>query len=650
VSKILKILGDSADVDSMAKKIKILLVEDDKRFGESLQKLLEKSGFDCIYAEKPQTALSYCKLHTFDIAIIDCMLPQMNGVELALKVKEFFGNSIVLFMMSGIYKDRNFTISTIKKTAAISFLIKPFEIESLIEQLNEISVAKSTSNETILSNNPLKNLLLQENITQNIVYSAIEKSSTINGQELPIVFNFLLSFRGVGKLTLKTDTLELPVHFSEGTVSIPTLSCTGSKLRNIIISKECVAQDDLQTLKLEDTTIEKLIEKNFLSPHFGSAIYKEYSLNQLNAFAQNSQVQMTFLPGKVNPQSISLSQTEVDNMIYNWISASEAAWLKAYYLQYNQHAVKKMSTSQNKTQLFPIVSGNKHLVSFMLENKSIDEVLNQTADDVPLRLIHLMMVYREFHIGAKSNSANNASQVERLKKILQAMETQNAFERLGLKETSSDLEIKRSYTDMSQTLHPDKLKEAPQELIIISTKVYDKVQDAYNHIKTPEKRLEYIKLMETQKTDNLKKANRLLDESTNHLMRGDLTTAEALLKETNQLAPFLPRLKLLQTWLHLKTKKMTASDALKNILALPNEEKEAPTYMHVRGLCHLALNEYEKAMNSFKNALSKDSSFVASRRELSLITQDDKKPNVSILNADLRDVVGLFFNKKPKKK
>lgn len=647
--KILKNLRDSADIGSMAKKLKILLVEDDKRFGESLSKLLEASGFECVYAEKPQTALSFCKIHTFDIAIIDCMLPQMNGVDLAMKVKELFGSSMVLYMMSGIYKDRNFTISALKKTGAKSFLIKPFDLNDLITQLKELD--PGSNSEPVLSDNPLKNLILQENLTQNSIYSTLEKLKTINGQELPFIFNFLISYRGSGKLTLKSNDNVLGVIFSDNSFSIPLSTVNGPKLKSLLIAKECVPQDDLQNLKLEDTTIERLISMNLLSPHFADIILKENSLNALHSFSHNMQVEITFQPGKIAPQSLAFSQREIDDIIYNWVLNSEVAWLKTYYLPYNQHTIRKMSTSQNKTQLFPIVSGNKNLLSIMLQNKSLDEILNPATgvkEDVAIQLVHLLMVYREFFIGAKSSNVNYTVQIERLKKLFSAMENQTSFERLGLKETSSDQEIKRAYTEMSQSLHPDKLKDAPPPLVAIATKVYDKIQDAYNNIKTPDKRTEYLSQIEGQKAEKASRANRLLDEATNHLMRGDLSAADAHIQSAAELAPFLPRTKLILTWHQLKTKKINPSDAMRNIMSVPNEDKEGALYLHVRGICHMSLNEFDKASTSFKNAIGKDPNFVAARRELSLISQDDKKQSINILNADLRDVVGLFFNKKKK--
>lgn len=632
----------------MAKKSKILLVEDDKKFGDSLKRLFDKEGLECILAEKPQTAISFCKIHTFDAAIIDCMLPQMNGVELALKVKEFFGDSINIYLMSGIYKDRNFTVSALKRTGAQSFLIKPFDIAALITQIK--SSIKPSDDEPVLSENPIKNLFFQSNLTQNMVVAAVEKANVINGQELPVIINYLLSFRTQGALKLTHEDKEITLHFTDEGLSLPILPCSAQQLRPLIIAKECIPQEDLMNLNSVDLQLKRLTDLNYISPHYADEIYKEFALDTLSLFAKNLEVKVEFTNGSTPPLPISLQAKELDTLIYDWINTTDINWIKTYYLAYNEHVIKKLSASQNKIQLFPLVSGNKNIFSVMLQNITIEEVLSQANnEEVSHKLLHLMLVFREFFIAGKTNTANHAIQIERLKKIHESMDHQNAFERLGLKENASDQEIKRVYTEMSQTLHPDKLKDAPQELAVISAKVYDKIQDAYNSIKNSDKRNDYLKIMEVKKMEQITKAQRLIDEAVNHMIRGDYKSAETPIHMAVEITPYFPRTKLSLTWLNLKLKKLTPQDALKNILSLPNEEKDTALYMHVKGLCHLAINETDKALQSFKNALAKDSNFVAARREMSLITTDEKKQSVNILNADLKDVVGMFFSKKNKK-
>ena len=69
-------------------EIKILIVDDDVAFGAGMREALMREGFNPILVHKPEDALSQLKVHAISLAIIDCMLPKMNGRDLAKKMDE----------------------------------------------------------------------------------------------------------------------------------------------------------------------------------------------------------------------------------------------------------------------------------------------------------------------------------------------------------------------------------------------------------------------------------------------------------------------------------------------------------------------------------------------------------------------------------
>jgi curved DNA-binding protein CbpA len=258
-----------------------------------------------------------------------------------------------------------------------------------------------------------------------------------------------------------------------------------------------------------------------------------------------------------------------------------------------------------------------------------------------------MLVYREFYLGDTNQEINFQSHKERLKKLQDSLESQNAFERLGLTDKASEQDIKRAYQEMSQSLHPDKLINAPQEVRTLSLMVYEKIQESYNQIKSPEKRELYLKKMEQLKKENLLKADLFFDKSITLLSRGDFTEAERILSDAQTLAPYSPRLKLLQSWLQIKNKQVPLAQISRTLQSLPPEEKETTIFLYVKGLSHVAANENDRAQSCFKSALAKDQGFMPARRDLTALDSSEKKAApTSILNADLKDVVGMFFNRK----
>lgn len=630
----------------MAKHVKILIVEDDKKFGESLAKVLSHEGFECVHADKPQTAISMCKLHSFDLALVDCMLPQMNGVDLAVKLKEITGGGIHLYLMSGIYKDRNFSVASLKKTGAKSFLIKPFELDALVTQLKENYGEKKV--ETITAEHPVKALFFQENITPQQVLSAVQSSREVNNSEVPLLLNSFINFKVAGTLTLSQNNESYSFYFKDGHAFIDAPAITSNQLRDYLSRKDFIIPEDLKAVKDQNFSLRGLQDLCLISPHFTDVIEKEFAIAKLYTIKQQQILNVSFKSEIPNKRLIALQPSESDDLIYDWVLSTPLVWFKSFFIKFMNCVVRKMSTSQKKTGLFPIVAANRHITNLMTENKTLAEVMSeaQADEETVFKLFHLLMVYRELFLGEIKQVTNHGAQLERLKSLLKSLDHQDAYERLGLMSTARDQDIKKAHNDLSQTLHPDKLKGAPSELIEISRQVYEKIQEAYNHIKSPEKREQYKRMLDEEKKEKQATSARLLDQALTQLMRGDFNQAEKLTRDAQEYAPHSQRLKLLQAWVQLKLKRQPPQQVSRTLQAISQDEKDTPIYFHVRGLLSLALNEIDKAESNFNSALSRDKNFVPSRRELSTMPKPEKKANVSIFTSDLKEVVGLFFKKK----
>ena len=68
---------------------RILLVEDDPDVREITALILESHGFDVVVASSGEEAIAAAKLEDIDAALIDLGLPDMNGRELALQLRDY---------------------------------------------------------------------------------------------------------------------------------------------------------------------------------------------------------------------------------------------------------------------------------------------------------------------------------------------------------------------------------------------------------------------------------------------------------------------------------------------------------------------------------------------------------------------------------
>ena len=65
--------------------IHILVIDDDPGIRESLSELIVRLGYKVTAVGTPAEAESVIKIKTVHLAIIDCMLPIINGIDLAKK-------------------------------------------------------------------------------------------------------------------------------------------------------------------------------------------------------------------------------------------------------------------------------------------------------------------------------------------------------------------------------------------------------------------------------------------------------------------------------------------------------------------------------------------------------------------------------------
>ena len=72
----------------MAQAKKILVVEDESHLAKGLKFNLEHEGYEVVVAGNGEAALEFMSGQTFDLMILDLMLPKMGGIEVAKKIRE----------------------------------------------------------------------------------------------------------------------------------------------------------------------------------------------------------------------------------------------------------------------------------------------------------------------------------------------------------------------------------------------------------------------------------------------------------------------------------------------------------------------------------------------------------------------------------
>ncbi len=72
----------------MMERLRILIVDDHPDSASVLSRLLELYGHDCRFATTPSRAIEIAHKNCADLAIIDLMMPEMNGFELLAELRK----------------------------------------------------------------------------------------------------------------------------------------------------------------------------------------------------------------------------------------------------------------------------------------------------------------------------------------------------------------------------------------------------------------------------------------------------------------------------------------------------------------------------------------------------------------------------------
>jgi len=117
----------------------ILIVDDDPGMRETLCDILEEKGFVVAMAENGRDAIERMRERSFDLILIDVMMPGMNGVETLRQIKAI-NPQVTTVIMTGHSKLEGL-VSEALWEGVDGVLYKPFDIDAVIEMIESKGVS-----------------------------------------------------------------------------------------------------------------------------------------------------------------------------------------------------------------------------------------------------------------------------------------------------------------------------------------------------------------------------------------------------------------------------------------------------------------------------------------------------------------------------
>ena len=112
---------------------RILIVEDEPAIANLIKMNLSMEGYDCTIARDGKEGADYIEKESFDLILLDIMLPEIDGYELLDYIAGY--NTPVIFVTArGTVEDKIKGL----KLGAEDYIVKPFQIGELIARVDVI--------------------------------------------------------------------------------------------------------------------------------------------------------------------------------------------------------------------------------------------------------------------------------------------------------------------------------------------------------------------------------------------------------------------------------------------------------------------------------------------------------------------------------
>jgi two-component system, OmpR family, response regulator MprA len=131
--------------------LRILVVEDEPQIANFLRVGLGYEGFSVAVAEDGYEALAELKRFKPQLVILDLMLPGIDGMELAKRMREDSGLMIIMLTARDEVEDRIAGL----RAGADDYLVKPFDFEELVARIHAVARRRLFPEAGILKAGPI---------------------------------------------------------------------------------------------------------------------------------------------------------------------------------------------------------------------------------------------------------------------------------------------------------------------------------------------------------------------------------------------------------------------------------------------------------------------------------------------------------------
>lgn len=646
----------------------VLIVEDDATLANAMATAVKKLGYKASVTTKPDEAIELLDRDRFAIVFIDCLLPQIPGVELAKKIRQQFSAQILpIVMMSGIFTDKLTVKEMINEVQAKDFLKKPFDISEVTKHLDkEVTVVKNASlSKSIFT--------VFERVYEHpdAIEEELKSIEHLHGFEVPLLFTVLVEMHFSGTIYFQArKSGKSKVVLYKGNIIQVGSEDTQSFIGRLLLSKSYVFIDELESiLKISSNkkVATRLVEENLLSPHALDEVLQEQMFLRLSKIICDESFNISFDFQETQFDGVSIPAAEFSNILEDWINSRVSIeWLNNEFMKMTEYTFG-VGTSFRENHLYlqaNIIKAMPELVNSITKINSFSALssLFKNNEAQFYRAFYFLICSGIVVFSEKVGQMSDAERFARLQKMsarMTEMDLIEIFEFMGGRVGATESEVRLIYDDFTKKYLGN--HSGVSGISGFSEVYYDvkrKIDMAYQLFLNPKEVKNYEQKLQAQKATDQIKAQEVVQEAKKLLSLHQYQKAHDLLMQIS--TGFIVEYKNLYiVWAKIgllegsKSKNKDFKDVEAIIAQTTAEEKVSSLGNFINGLMAKARGEYAIAKKSFEAAMALDRNFIEARRELNNLTSaqpggaGNKPPD--LLRGDLKDVVNFLF-KGPKKK
>ncbi len=117
---------------------RVMVIDDDADVRMSLRRILERDGHKVLEEPDGKSALRHFVGDPVDVVISDVYMPEMDGIEFLVRVREIFPQARIIMISGGGHTSKENVLTNASMLGADRILEKPYEIQEVLEAVREV--------------------------------------------------------------------------------------------------------------------------------------------------------------------------------------------------------------------------------------------------------------------------------------------------------------------------------------------------------------------------------------------------------------------------------------------------------------------------------------------------------------------------------